>query len=377
MSTALALATTGMIATYCGYCLPLGDRIADLSPKPSFLLAGENQYPDIVIFSAAGAGICGLTLFAAIGGGHKGIDVTSAAGTFWMTPMINLLPVSLLLLLLNCGRGQLTLRQILGAGFLGSSVLAAFLIFSSKLFIIETVYVGLVLYHYRVRRLRASLVIALIVAAFVSMQCAKLYLLLYTESLSLMLSNLTQSWNSLWMQLFSRFYGLDSMVAILIHTRRVHYEWGSSFAELLYWWIPRAIWPQKPFSWSYQFGFILQKYNSAEAGSFSAPTFLGELYLNFGLGGLIAGSVLAGIAARAAYVYFVRRVGTKSALLIYGLVLVHLGQLCESTVAVAAALSLAHIVPLIGVLICSRHLENLRTGAGLDRLTRTNVVRHA
>ena len=377
ISTALALATTGMIATYCGYCLQLGDRIADLIPIPAFLWAGERQYPNIVILGAAAVGLGGLALFVAIGGGHKGIDVTSSAGTFWITPMINLLPFSLLMLVLNSKRHWLTPRRVLAACILASGVLAAFLIFSSKLFVVETVFVGLVAYHYRVKRLRIASVVVLIFASFVAMQCSKLYLSLYTYNISMMLSNLTQSLNSLWMQLFSRFYGLDSMVAILIHTRRIHYEWGSSFAELLYWWIPRAIWPNKPFSWSYQFSYILHKYNSADAGSFSAPTFLGELYLNFGLVGLIIGSVLAGIAARAAYVYFVGRVPSKSSLLMYGLVLVHLGQLCESTLAVAVALSLAHILPLSAFLICTRYIEFYRTRGELYCLVQTNAMRKA
>jgi len=368
ISTALALAVTGMIATYCGYCLPLGARIADLVPKPAFLMAGESEYPNIVILGAAAAGLGGLAIFSAIGGGHKGVDVTSSAGTFWITPLINLLPISLLMFVLN-GKGRsLAPHRVLGAAILASGVFAAFLIFSSKLLIIETIYVGLVVYHYRVRRLRIVQVLVLIITAFVLMQCAKLYLSLYIHNLSMLLWNMMQSWKSMWMQLFSRFYGLDSMVAILIHTRRVHYEWGSSFGELLYWWIPRVIWPSKPFSWSYQFSFILQRYNSTDAGSFAAPTFLGELYLNFGLAGLIAGSVLVGAAARVAYVYFVRQVSSKSALLIYALVLVHLGQLCESTLAVAVALSLAHILPLTVLLICARYVEDRQTAGNLYRL---------
>jgi hypothetical protein len=363
ISTALVLAITGMISTYCGYCLPFGDRIANLTPQPSFLLAGERRYPNIVIVAAAVAGLTGLALFAAVGGGHKGTDMTSSAGTFWITPLLNMLPISLLLLVLSSKGGKLTPSRVVGTSTLALGVLASFLVFSSKLFIIETVYVGLVIYHYRVRRLRMVAVASLIFAAFVVMQCIKLYLSLYSHNLLLMASNLTQSWNALWMQLFSRFYGLDSMVAILMHTQRIHYEWGSSFAELLYWWVPRAIWPNKPFSWSYQFSFILQKYNSAEAGAFSAPTFLGELYLNFGLAGLIAGSVIVGIAARAAYSYFVQGVSSKSALMMYGLVLVHLGQLCESTLAVAMALALAHIGPFAGLLVFARRVEEHDTRA--------------
>src|SRR5207302_1750898 len=110
-----------------------------------------------------------------------------------------------------------------------------------------TFLMALILRHYRVKRLRVGIALVLMVASFVVMQCTKLYTGPYSGDLSVLLSNMLQSRDSLWMDLFSRFYGLDSMVAIIGHTHSGNYEWGRSFAEIFYWWIPRAFWPGKPY----------------------------------------------------------------------------------------------------------------------------------
>jgi oligosaccharide repeat unit polymerase len=355
LSKALAYANIGMISIYVGYCLAAGVRLAEIAPIPRLLVVGEDWFPSIVIVLAAVIGFGGLAVFSILRGASFAPDVTVAAGTFWLTPIMNLLPCSLLLALTNGEHHPKTMPRIASLVVLTGCVLTAFFVFNSKLFVVETFLMALVVRHYRVRRLRVGVVVMLMLASFIVMQCVKLSMGQYSGHFSMLLATMFQSWDELWMDLFSRFYGLDSMVAIIIHTHRGNYEWGRSFAELLYWWIPRGLWPGKPYSWAYDFSFLLANYNNpSDAGFFSAPTFLGELYLNFGVPGVVIGGVVFGIVARATYVYFVRRTPTKAGLLIYGIALVHLGQLCESTLAVAIVLMLARFVPLLCLLLWSR-----------------------
>jgi hypothetical protein len=69
------------------------------------------------------------------------------------------------------------------------------------------------------------------------------------------------------------------------------YRWGSSFYESATVLIPRSIWPSKPTP----LGTVLQEgfYGSAQYGN-ATPSWPGELFLNFGLLGLLPGLFLTG-----------------------------------------------------------------------------------
>jgi oligosaccharide repeat unit polymerase len=358
LSNALAIAVVGLVAVYIGYCLEIGKSIAKAAPIPELFATGERAYPNVVVICAIIGGLAGALILAIVRRRSLAPDVTAAAGTFWISVVMNFLPSGLLLVLADAESRRKTLAQICLIIVIVACLLIPFSQGSSKIFVIETFLVALVVRHYRVKALRAAVILLSMTASFVVMQCAKLYMGPYAGDFSALIANMFQSRWSLWLSLFSRFYGLDSLVAILIHTRGMHYEWGRTFTELLYWWVPRALWPNKPFSWSYDFSFLLANYNNpSDAGVFSAPTFFGELYLNFGLAGVVLGSVVLGIVSRALYCYFVQRIPTKTGLLLYGTALIHLGQLCESTLAVAVALSFGRICPLLCLVTASRRLE--------------------
>ena len=71
------------------------------------------------------------------------------------------------------------------------------------------------------------------------------------------------------------------------------YKWGSTFEPLLYVFLPRVLWSDKPGGNSAN---LLNRefHVSADPDTFISPSHLGEWYWNFGLAGVIAGMTLSG-----------------------------------------------------------------------------------
>jgi len=66
--------------------------------------------------------------------------------------------------------------------------------------------------------------------------------------------------------------------------------YGSSLSEIAYFYIPRAIWPDKPMAFGYRFGeeFEPSVFRMGETGS-ETPSLIGELFLNFHVVGVMCG----------------------------------------------------------------------------------------
>jgi hypothetical protein len=94
----------------------------------------------------------------------------------------------------------------------------------------------------------------------------------------------------------SRSYGIDALMVsnYYLKTGGVQLN-GSSFTDLLFSWIPRALWPEKPLSFSLRFGEEIFYFSSLAGKSYFAPSYPGEWLLNFGPIGLLAGWLLFGI----------------------------------------------------------------------------------
>lgn len=94
----------------------------------------------------------------------------------------------------------------------------------------------------------------------------------------------------------SRSYGVDSVVAVNAHLASGgHQLHGESLTEIVYSWVPRTLWPQKPKSFSVRFGEQVFSFSSLAGISYFAPTYSGEWLLNFGVVGLVVGWLLLGM----------------------------------------------------------------------------------
>jgi oligosaccharide repeat unit polymerase len=94
----------------------------------------------------------------------------------------------------------------------------------------------------------------------------------------------------------SRSYGVDALMVsnYYLNTGGEPLN-GSSMTDLLSSWIPRALWPDKPLSFSQRFGEEIFYFSPLAGQSFFAPSYPGEWLLNFGSIGLLAGWLLLGI----------------------------------------------------------------------------------
>ena len=82
-----------------------------------------------------------------------------------------------------------------------------------------------------------------------------------------------------------RFYGTDVLYSIIYHHQHLNhpYLYGSSLFGLLFFFVPRSIWPDKPII---SFGKVVsEEYLGGyfwDTGISAAPTWIGELFANFG-----------------------------------------------------------------------------------------------
>ena len=170
------------------------------------------------------------------------------------------------------------------------------------------------------------------------------------DTLRFLYSNLEDP-RQLFDMLLSRFYGIDAIAVIIEHVRLTgHYLMGSSLAEVLYWFVPRALWPDKPFTFSFTFGQLFQSYVGWGGEAYASTTMFGELYLNFGVFGVIAGSFLFGIIIRSFYVYLIGRIQTKSAIMLYAICLLGTVEFTEGPIGAHVALMVSEAAPFVMLL---------------------------
>jgi hypothetical protein len=106
-------------------------------------------------------------------------------------------------------------------------------------------------------------------------------------------------------QVMVRSNGID-MLSLVVESvpERIEYRYGVDYALIpAYAFIPRLIWPDKPGGRSLEFThmFILGRGHAANPNLHINITNIADLYLNFGLAGILAGMFLLGIIYRAAY----------------------------------------------------------------------------
>jgi hypothetical protein len=95
----------------------------------------------------------------------------------------------------------------------------------------------------------------------------------------------------------SRSYGVDALLAVNGYLDRGgELQQGASLAGLAWSWIPRPVWPDKPLSFSVQFGEDVFWFSSIAGESFFAPGYFGEWVINWGNIGLVVGALVFGVA---------------------------------------------------------------------------------
>jgi oligosaccharide repeat unit polymerase len=88
-------------------------------------------------------------------------------------------------------------------------------------------------------------------------------------------------------------------IVLSITPDQIPLQWGRTFVHYFVMFVPAALWPTKPLPIS----FVVNK-TMGGAGAGSPSTIVGELYQNFGVGGIAIGMVIFGMLVRSVYAYF-------------------------------------------------------------------------
>lgn len=322
----------GLIIFYIGYYLKIGTIIANSLPKIPKVYWNKYQLAAAIFFSFF-VGI--FPIFLTI---KRGIEV----GKDYIIISLATIPlVGLSLLYLKCSIEKRRLLEIF--------LIFLILLFSSSLFfflhagkatMVETGILILVLYHYLNRYISVKKVIFIILLSIPILSFVWGYRSLgnFTDAKNYFISAISHP-SELFTPILIRSYGTDAFAVILDKTDE--FKIGGSLGELVWFYMPRQIWPEKPYSYSYVFG---KEYLTTQAGPFVIPSLIGEFYLNFAWVGIIIGFLLTGIILKAIYAYFVARNDGKISILLYALIIPRLIFLPEGSIASGVAKFLTSLI---------------------------------
>lgn len=112
--------------------------------------------------------------------------------------------------------------------------------------------------------------------------------------------------------LMRRHHEIDSLAAIIAQTPEPYgYLRGRDFFLIVpLALIPRAIWSNKPYL--EDMDIFDTKYWSGRKGGMQGPPYIGDLYMNFGLPGILLGMFFTGVLLRFVYIYLVKNTNASS-----------------------------------------------------------------
>jgi oligosaccharide repeat unit polymerase len=152
-------------------------------------------------------------------------------------------------------------------------------------------------------------------------------------------------------QVMDEFSTMDSFAAILHGGTRVFpYRYGATYLDAVSFVIPRFMWPEKPKAFSVAVGdYALGPLND---GNDIPPGVVGEFYINFGVLGVIAGSLLMGFVMRRFYQRCMQ--GSIGRIALYGMAIPYYGTfLTRNVLGVGVMITIATIQ----ILVALRYIE--------------------
>jgi len=260
------------------------------------------------------------------------------------------------------------------------ALLLWFSIGGHKGIIIESALVVVIAVHYRVRRLSFAQAIAagaigLIVTFFLFQY--RSYGVEVDRWTTLDASAEEATWRII-EPILNRSYHCDMLLIILDRVQRGggnELRLGGTLSELLYFWIPRRVWPSKPLAFGYSFARTFLEPWCYSTTSF-ATSLVGELFLNWHLIGVVVGFALVGRVMKVGYLLLCT---TEAPLMTigYGILVTRLVFLVEGPIAGHVLFTLSSFLPLLGLAVVDAMAPRLRCrrGTSRDRATAAAAVR--
>jgi oligosaccharide repeat unit polymerase len=290
----------------------------------------------------------------AIGFGHTPAAVASQTADGGLFGMDSLVYFPLTGLLFSWGRRGLGLLGQCAKVVNSAAIVTWFLLTGSKSLIFEVAVGILILHHYLHRRISGRLLILCGIPALIVVSLA-FYFKAYGFQLNDIKSQYSDqpAWEAVVDPLLDRSYQFDAASMILAKTKSVNdYRLGGTFEELLWFYVPRQWWPTKPVSFSYTFpGEFFP--GVTEVASYT-PSAVGELYLDFGVPGVLVGFYFLGVLLRASYEGLARN-RSQLSIAVYAMVLFRLTNMVEGPIATHVEFLMANLLP-TGVLIVATRI---------------------
>jgi hypothetical protein len=351
----------GLAAAEAGYESRLARRWADALARrvPQLVRPWRSSRLPGVYLALTALGLLGAVLRARSLGGFLGgaanpmlANTEEALGHWWQIALTEFavigFHVHMIGLALRRDRRFLVHYLVLGVGLCGP----LYLMSSSKSILLRTLFLPWLYYHFAWRPIPIWRLLAGFAgfAALFPFFYAYRYLgLLDYGAVADYIGNV----NSPLLLAFNRAYGTDSFMLILQRTGvTLPFQWGRSFVDLFVYWIPRALWAGKPQSFGLMFPSQYMPDMHWGTMTYASASLPGELYLDFHLPGILAGSALIGLALRACYALARRGPG---ALLLYGYVFITGIHLVEGCIASQLETFTTHLLPaLIAIVLLTR-----------------------
>lgn len=364
LSLALAVALAGVLAFYMGYLSPLGVHVGWRLPAFRDHINIRRLKAMALIYLVIGLLAFALLLVQSGGISLQWTDISRkrAGESEYLRTAAYLLSAAALLRLMAFVKGHRT--RFLWLSMALASVVP--FVTSSRSNLILWGFAFAVVIHYTRRRFTVRDLL-IVLPVFLSIYSVMAGLRLISKRSDIALGDVVGVAATLDKLLGGRDLGDINTLAHIVRVVQqqvVDLQWGQTFIVFLTRPIPRAIWPNKPVNLG---GFVAEVIYHRSGGGIP-PSFMGELFLNFHVPGVILGMLLFGVVCRAAYEYLRRDPGNPYVVASYGLFVFVTLKLLISDIAIA----MTHVMTLVAFfaipfLYVSRGRRVSRSAGASDR----------
>lgn len=343
------VAAAGMASFLVGYYAkgrhPLARRLGT-----SRIFAGPHSAPTLALtcaaftFAALGAGLYSATTYGWNPSGSV-LRVTSGGhgvSELWVELSLLALMVATATALNRRCPNRFTMLAI-GAMALGVTTFT-YLATSNKLIVVNVVLGLMLVFNYAHRRIR----FASVAIVFLALLASYPLLTEYRYGKQVQFSNFASDYAHGVLEFMERSHRFDLAEVAISRTNELSkMKYGETVGELAYFFIPRQLWPDKPISFAYRFSEenTPLEYTPGHSGG-DTPSDIGELFLDFGLPGVIAGMFVFGYLMRGLYIFLFAGATSSVKIAVYALAAMACAQIAEGPIAGIIGAAILEVAPL-------------------------------
>jgi oligosaccharide repeat unit polymerase len=358
MSFVFLYSIIALISLYAGYYSKIAILLGQLPPQFKVCWS-RKKVLTASLFCLIVGGVAFWLLFKKIGGIEAMKDPGLASrldiqkgGRAVYFPFTGFLGLGFLMLYLyRIGKPRRLWEIILLAIFLIPSVIGFLLSGSKSIFLSILIYV-LTARHYLKNRLSLKKLFVVVCLICLLVPLLYGYRTFGISHLDLLWDGFRSAFNRPFCFLepiIGRSYGADAFLLIMDKTSEGYpFQFGRTFAFLFPAFIPRFLWPEKPWSFGVTFTKDFLSHVPGLVAS-SGPTLIGEFYLNFHLPGIIIVFFFVGVFMKSVYFYCIKRFKSREMLLFYSLFLVRIVHSLDGTFVAHITFILIDLFPAVVV----------------------------